>query len=77
MDTKLTVYNENGSKVEIDVIDIFSEENKDKEYIIYSIGENIYASILIEGEKTFKLETITDNKEKALVEARIEQLISE
>lgn len=76
MDTALNVINENGDKVTIDVIDIFSPEGEDKEYMLYSIGDDIYASILIEDNNTFGLETIKDEKEMEIVKNRISQLVS-
>lgn len=76
MDTKLNVINENGEGLTIDVIDIFSPENTDKEYILYTIGDDMYASILLEDDSTFALETIQDSREMELVKERINELIS-
>lgn len=76
MDTKLNVVNENGEWLTIDVIDIFSLENTEKEYILYTIGDDMYASILLEDDSTFALETIQDSREMELVKERINELIS-
>lgn len=76
MDTKLNVVSENGESLSIDVIDIFSSENDDKEYMLYSVGDDIYASILIEDDNTFALKTIEDEKEMEIVKERISQLVS-
>lgn len=76
MDTKLNVINENGEGLTIDVIDIFSPENTEKEYILYTIGDDIYASILLEDDATFSLETIQESYEMELVKERINELIS-
>lgn len=76
MDTKLNVISETGEELTIDVIDIFSLENIDKEYILYTIGDDMYASILREDEDTFTLETIQDNREIEIVNERINELIS-
>ncbi len=76
MDTKLNVISENGEGLTIDVIDIFSPENTDKEYILYTIGDDMYASILLEDDSTFALETIQDSREMELVKERINELIS-
>ena len=76
MDTKLNVVNENGEWLTIDVIDIFSPENTEKEYILYTIGDDIYASILLEDDATFSLETIQESYEMELVKERINELIS-
>ena len=76
MDTKLNVISENGEGLTIDLIDIFSPENTDKEYILYTIGDDMYASILLEDDSTFALETIQDSREMELVKERINELIS-
>lgn len=74
--TKLNVMTETGESITIDVIDIFSLEGSDKEYILYSIGDDVYASILVEEETTFNLQTITDEEEMNHVKKRIEELVS-
>ena len=76
MDTKLNVTSENGKNLTIDVIDIFSCEGSEKEYILYSIGDDIYASILIEDANSFGLKTIEDEQEMEIVKERINQLVS-
>lgn len=74
MNTKLQVVSEDGKLVTIDVIDIFSLDDEDTEYIIYSIDNNIYASILFEDEETYELQTIENKEDYAKVMARIEEL---
>ena len=74
MNTKLQVVSEDGKLVTIDVIDIFSLDGEDTEYIIYSIDNNIYASILFEDEETYELQTIENKEDYAKVMARIEEL---
>ncbi|MBQ8219560.1 MAG: DUF1292 domain-containing protein [Bacilli bacterium] len=76
MDTKLNVVNENNEELTIDVIDIFSVDDSDKEYILYTIGEDVYASILEEDDTTFSLKTIESEDEKKLINERINELIS-
>ncbi len=76
MDTKLDVISETGDKLSIDVIDIFSKENDDKEYILYSIGDDVYASILLEDDTTFELKTIEDENDMNFVKERINELVS-
>lgn len=76
MDTKLNVVSESGKNLTIDVIDIFQQEGEDKEYILYSVGEDIYASILIEDESSFALKTIEDENGMKAVQARISELVS-
>lgn len=75
MNTKLQVVSEDGKLVTIDVIDIFSLDGEDTEYIIYSIDNNIYASILFEDEETYELQTIENKEDYAKVMARIDELI--
>ena len=61
MDTKLNVTSETGDKITIDVIDIFNNEKEGKEYILYTIDNDIYASLLEETKDTFMLKTITSD----------------
>ena len=75
-DTKLNVMTETGENITIDVIDIFSIDGSDKENILYSIEDDVYASILIENETTFNLQTIEDENEMEVVKKRIEELLS-
>jgi len=74
VDTRLTVTSEDGKQITIDVIDIFSFEGNETEYIIYSIGAEVYASILVEDEETYELKTIENKDDYAKVMARIEEL---
>ena len=74
LDTKLEVISEDGKPVTIDVIDIFSLEGEDTKYIIYSIGDSIYASILFEDESSYELQTIENKEDYAKVMARIDEL---
>ena len=76
MDTKLNVVNETGENIEIDVIDIFSRDGEEKEFILYSIGEDVYASILIEDEQSFLLKTIDEDNDMQLVTSRISELVA-
>lgn len=76
MDAKLNVISESGEGLTIDVIDIFSPKDTDKEYILYTVGDDIYASILLEDDSSFALKTIVDDKEMELVKERINELIS-
>lgn len=75
-DTKLNVLNENGEYVEIDVIDIFSAEESDKEFIIYSVGEDVYSSVLVENENSFELKLIDDAQDLEAVTKRINELVA-
>ena len=75
-DTKMEVVSEDGKTITIDVIDIFNLPGEETEYIIYSIGDKVYASILYEDEDTVELQTITDQEDYAKVMIRINELIS-
>ncbi len=77
MDTKLQVVAENGQTVEIDVIDIFRLEDEETEYIIYSIGESVYASILAEDEEGYELKTIENQSDLNKIMARIDELLNQ
>ncbi len=74
-DTKLTVVNEDGNPVTIDVIDVFNLDNDETQYIIYSIDDNVYASILYDDGETIELQTITDPEDYTKVMSRVRELI--
>ena len=76
MDTKLNVTRETGDKITIDVIDIFNNEKEGKEYILYTIDNDIYASLLEETKDTFMLKTITSDEDMELIKKRINELVS-
>ena len=62
-DNKLTLKNEYGADVSINVFDIVDSEEFDKTFIIYSLVDDsnvLYASILKEDELSFSLNTIMD-----------------
>ena len=77
--TKLTVNAEDGTKVEIDVIDIIESEEFKKEYIVYTIGddeETVYASVLNEKEETYSLDTIESQEELDFINKEIDKIVS-
>ena len=76
MDTKINVTSETGDKITIDVIDIFNNEKEGKEYILYTIDNDIYASLLEETKDTFMLKTITSDEDMELIKKRINELVS-
>ena len=76
MDTKLNVTSETGDEITIDVIDIFNNEKEGKEYILYTIDNDIYASLLEETKDTFMLKTITSDEDMELIKKRINELVS-
>ena len=84
MERELTITTENGEKVTISVIDIFTlDEYPDKEYIAYTKNEvinnevKVYISILDEHEDSFNLLEIEDSKEWNLVQKEFNDSISE
>ena len=74
LDSKLTIKNENGEDVLINVFDIVDSDEFDKTFIIYSLDNDsntLYASVLKEDELTFSLNTIMEEKEISYVEELI------
>ena len=79
IDNYLDVISEDGRKIKAEVIDIFSvEEYPDKDYIIYSFGEDVhkdaekvYISIIADAYDEFRLLTIEDPKEWSIVQEAI------
>jgi hypothetical protein len=74
LDRKLTIKNENGEDVLINVFDIIDSDEFDKTFIIYSLDNDsntLYASVLREDELTFSLNTIMEEKEISYVEELI------
>ncbi len=74
LDSKLTIKNENGENVVINVFDIVDSDEFDKTFIIYSLendSNTLYASVLKEDELSFSLNTIMEEKEINYVEELI------
>ena len=74
LDRKLTIKNENGDDVLLNVFDIIDSDEFDKTFIIYSLDNDsntLYASVLREDELTFSLNTIMEEKEISYVEELI------
>lgn len=79
-DNKLLVTVEGGRQAEISVIDIIQSDEFNKEFILYTLGddkETVYASILNESESSFSLDTIEDPKEIDFINDEIEKLANE
>lgn len=77
---KLKVTIEDGSEVTVNVLDIIDSLEFNKTFMIYTVNdndENIFASILNEKEKTFSLDTITDNKEIEYINSEIDRIVGE
>ena len=74
LDSKLTIKNENGENVVINVFDIVDSDEFDKTFIIYSLendSNTLYASVLKEDDLSFSLNTIIEEKEINYVEELI------
>lgn len=79
-DNKLLVTIEDGSQVEISVLDIVESEEFDKEFVLYTLGtdnQTVYASILNESEDSYSLDTITDQREIDFINKEIDRVTDE
>ena len=79
-DYKLKVTIENGTQVELEVLDIIESIEFDKTFVIYTVNgnkENIFASILNEGENDYSLDTITSDKEIEFINEEIDRIVDE
>ncbi len=77
---KLKVTIEDGTVVEINVLDIVDSLEFNKTYIIYTINneeDTIFSSILNETETSYSLDTITDQKELDYINNEIDRVVSE
>ena len=79
IDNYLDVISEDGKSIKAEVIDIFSvDEYPDKDYIIYSFGEEVgkdaekvYVSIIADFNDEFRLIGIDDPNEWSIVQEAI------
>ena len=77
---KLKVTIEDGTTVDVNVLDIVDSLEFNKTFIIYTINneeDTIFSSILNETETTFSLDTITDHKEIDFINNEIDRVVSE
>lgn len=77
---KLKVTIEDGTTVDVNVLDIIDSLEFNKTFIIYTINneeDTIFSSILNETETTFSLDTITDQKEIDFINNEIDKVVSE
>lgn len=77
---KLKVTIEDGTTVDVNVLDIVDSLEFNKTFIIYAINneeDTIFSSILNETETTFSLDTITDQKEIDFINNEIDRVVSE
>ena len=75
---KVTI--EDGTTVDVNVLDIVDSLEFNKTFIIYTINneeDTIFSSILNETETTFLLDTITDQKEIDFINNEIDKVVSE
>lgn len=83
-DNKITLTTPDNKTLEVEVLDIFSVEGYEgKDYILYSLGEEIdaeheqaYVSILKQENNNYSLAEITDEKEWEIVQKAIQEDIS-
>ena len=79
-DNRLSLYDENGVLVNINVLDILDENEFGVEFIIYTLegdDETVYASILNEKEDSYSLDTIYDENQMQYINNYIENTIQE
>lgn len=77
---KLKVTIEDGTTVDVNVLDIVDSLEFNKTFIIYTINneeDTIFSSILNETKTTFSLDTITDQKEIDFINNEIDRVVSE
>ena len=77
---KLKVTIEDGTTVDVNVLDIVDSLEFNKTFIIYTINneeDTIFSSILNETETTFSLDTISDQKEIDFINNEIDKVVSE
>ena len=77
---KLEVTIEDGTTVTVNVLDFVDSLEFGKTYIIYTVNDQsdtVFASILIETEDSYSLDTITDPKELDFINNEIDRVVSE
>ncbi len=80
MDNKLMVNLENGTKEDIEVLDIIDSSVFKKTFIIYitsSDQDKIYASILNEKESSYSLDKIENQDEINYISSEVQRVIDE
>ena len=80
MDNKLMVNLENGTKEDIEVLDIIDSSVFKKTFIIYitsSDQDKIYASILNEKESSYSLDKIENQDEIKYISSEVQRVIDE
>lgn len=80
MDNKLTVTAEDGTQVEINVLDIIDSYAYNKTFMIYTFAnenKSIFASILNEKDTSYSLDTITNQEEINYINSEINRVANE
>ena len=80
MDNKLTVTAEDGTRVEINVLDIIDSYAYNKTFMIYTFtneNKSIFASILNETDTSYSLDTITNQEEINYINSEINRVANE
>lgn len=80
MENKLIVAAEDGSPVEINVLDIIDSYAYNKTFMIYTLvndNKTIFASILNETDTSYSLDTITNQEEIDYINSEINRVASE
>jgi|LFRM01.1.fsa_nt_gb hypothetical protein len=76
----LTVTVEDGTTVDVNVLDIIESEEFNKSFILYTVNENkdtIFASILNEKEESYSLDTIINSAEIDFINKEIDRVVEE
>lgn len=79
-DNILKVTVEDGSVVNVNVLDIIDSARFNKTFVIYTVNDdksNVFASILNEKEDSFSLDTIKDKEELDYINAEIDRVVEE
>ena len=79
-DNILKVTVEDGSVVNVNVLDIIDSARFNKTFVIYTVNDdksNIFASILNEKEDSFSLDTIKEKEELDYINAEIDRVVEE
>ena len=81
MNNIINVFDEDGNSFEVEVLDIFSVEGYDKDYVLYTrnkeIDENnieVMVSILTENNGQYSLLNIEDDKEWDTVQKALDEI---
>lgn len=77
---KITIQTEDGAEVEANVVTFLKDNETDKEYVLYTIDENVegdvevYASVFVEKENEYELLPIESDEEWKLIQEEIANL---